>query len=286
MRYGKALAAGAAAATLLGLLQGYMILPDRPGRAGIEAPPLVRIEASTVAYRAPGEFLSGGTPVNGPLSEVGAGQPFQVMERQVTRGEYERCVTERACRPLDRPGDPDLPLVGIDWDDATAYAAWLSWATGHRYRLPTDREWAIAAGSLYRDDVYTAVSDPANPAKRWLAVYEAEAARQEEIDPRPRPVGGFGRNENGLLDLAGNVWEWTSTCFERHHLDPGGGAATVHENCGVRIAEGRHRAYMTSFIRDPKAGACSVGIPPANLGLRLVREESGLPGGLRRLLRL
>jgi len=33
---------------------------------------------------------------------------------------------------------------------------------------------------------------------------------------------------------------------------------------------------MTGFFRDPKAGACSVGIPPANLGIRLVRSEGGL----------
>ncbi len=47
-------------------------------------------------------------------------------------------------------------------------------------------------------------------------------------------------------------------------------------NCGVRIVEGRHRAYMTDFVRDAKTGGCAVGAPPDLLGMRLVREEPGL----------
>lgn len=44
-------------------------------------------------------------------------------------------------------------------------------------------------------------------------------------------------------------------------------------NCGVRVAEGAHRAYVTDFIRDARADGCAQGVPPANLGFRLVREE-------------
>ncbi|MEX2628539.1 MAG: SUMF1/EgtB/PvdO family nonheme iron enzyme [Tistlia sp.] len=279
MRPKSVVASGLAGLGLLVLFQGYAFLPGRPGAA--EEPPLVRIEAARVEYRSPGEFRSGGTPVNGPLVGIAAERPFEIMQRQVTRGEYQACVAAAACRPLAGPGEPELPLVGVSWLDAADYAAWLSRETGRSYRLPSDREWALAAGSRYRDDVYTEVSDPADPAKRWLASYEAMAADREPLESRPRPVGGFGRNEHGLLDLAGNVWEWTSTCFVRFRSDPETGAVSAHENCGVRIAQGRHRAYMTDFIRDPKAGACSVGVPPANLGLRLVREASGPLGRLR-----
>lgn len=57
--------------------------------------------------------------------------------------------------------------------------------------------------------------------------------------------------------------------------DPEFGAGIVDYGL-VRIAEGRHRAYMSTFFSDPNSGACSVGVPPANLGLRLVREAGGL----------
>ena len=52
------------------------------------------------------------------------------------------------------------------------------------------------------------------------------------------------------------------------------GRGTV--NCGVRIAEGRHRAYVVDFIRDARAGGCAAGVPPSNLGFRLVRDDKSV----------
>jgi formylglycine-generating enzyme required for sulfatase activity len=235
---------------------------------------VVRLEDTVVRYREPGEFLKEGTPVNGGIGEIRQDAAFTIMRRQVTRGEYDRCVAAKACEALDGKSAPDLPAVGVSFNDAVDYAAWLSRETGETWRLPTDREWALAAGSRYRDDAYTEVSDPANPSRRWIATYDAESAGQEAVDPVLQPIGSFGANEHGILDLSGNVWEWTSTCYVRQRVDAG--RVTKTENCGVRIAEGRHRAYMTAFFRDPKAGACSVGVPPANLGIRLVRDDGGI----------
>ena len=263
-KFGPAAAFGLAA---MAALQGFSPQPDDPR--------LVLIEEASVVYREPGEFLDRGTPVNGPLVEIGPDAPISIMRTQVTRGEYETCVKEGACLKLDTAGDPSRPVVGVNFNDAVAYANWLSHSTGQTWRLPSDREWALAAGSRFKDDAYTEVSDPANPSKRWLAVYDAESQALSDIDPTPMPVGHFGANEHGVSDLSGNVWEWTSTCYLRHHTTADG-KTRVTENCGIRVAEGRHRALMTAFFRDPKAGACSVGIPPANLGIRLVREEKGL----------
>ena len=141
---------------------------------------------------------------------------------------------------------------------------------GATYRLPTDEEWVFAAGSCFRDQVLP--DGTIDPAQRWLASYELEANRDEALDNEPRSIGSFGANDNGVLDLAGNVWEWTNTCFVRRALNPAGAGASII-NCGVRVVEGRYRTYMTDFIRDPRAGGCSVGKPPSNLGFRLVREN-------------
>lgn len=264
IKYGTAAAIGL---TAMAALQGFSPLPDDTA--------LVRIEGASVVYREPGEFLDRGAPVNGPLVTIEQGAPISIMRNQVTRGEYDACVRDRACLALDAAGDPARSVVGVNFNDAVTYANWLSAKTGRAWRLPTDREWALAAGTRFKDDAYTENSDPANPAKRWMAVYDAESRAQSDIDSTPMPIGHFGTNEHGLADLAGNVWEWTTTCYLRHHAT-GSGETTVTENCGIRVAEGSHRALMTAFFRDPKAGACSVGIPPANLGIRLVREERGL----------
>src|SRR5262249_15530112 len=58
-----------------------------------------------------------------------------------------------------------------------------------------------------------------------------------------------------------------------HVLDASGEVATTTVNCGIRVVEGRHRTYMPDFIRDARAGGCSVGTPPRNLGFRLVRDD-------------
>jgi len=235
---------------------------------------LVTIPAGSFAYRASGEYLHDGVAVNAPLATVAFDRPLAIMKRQVSAAEYQRCVDAGACAPVETPAAGvagDFPVVGIDWHDATAYAAWLSNLTGRSYRLPTDAEWAYAAGTRFADDAPATASDPANPAKRWIALYEKESAASA-IDPEPRAFGSVGTNTSGLVDVAGNVWEWTDSCYVRHATH-GDAQDSAVENCGVRVVEGSHRTYMSDFIRNPRGGACSVGAPPSNFGIRLVRDD-------------
>lgn len=200
------------------------------------------------------------------------------MRCLVTVADYEKCVAAHACDKLaaNVSRGSDLPAVQVSWRDATAHAAWLSVRTRGIYRLPTDEEWAYAAGCRFTDDSLSPGNDPNDPSKRWLARYDREAEEEGLTSRGPiRPVGSFGANERGLFDLSANVWEWTNTCFIRRSLDREGRplAASI-VNCGVRVAEGEHRAYIPDFIRDARAGGCAAGTPPSNLGFRLVRERA------------
>ncbi|MDI4231865.1 SUMF1/EgtB/PvdO family nonheme iron enzyme [Bradyrhizobium sp. Arg237L] len=233
----------------------------------------VRLSPVSFSYRAAGDFSQDNRPVEGPLRKLRLPADLIVMKRQVTVAEYVRCVDDGACPKVPVPnGSLDVPVVGVSWHDASAYAAWLSRRTGVIHRLPTDEEWTFAAAEKARDEALPLV-DPADPAQAWIARYEAESARSKPAEKAAQPGGAFGTNSNGLDDLAGNVWEWTDSCFVRASLDDGGERIT-NTNCGVRVVEGVHRAYMTDFIRDPKSGGCAVGIPPTNLGFRLVAERS------------
>jgi formylglycine-generating enzyme required for sulfatase activity len=236
-------------------------------------PPVVEVAAHRFAYRLPGDFRQAGAAIDGPLVRIETKRPLTIMRTQVTAAAYDLCADQGACRPRDRreKSGADIPAVGVSWQDATAYAGWFSAQTGATWRLPTDEEWALAAGTRFADDALGTTDF----TERWIARYEQETSRSRSVDSKARPIGTFGENENGLLDVAGNVWEWTDTCFVRQSVDADGhllGDAVT--NCGVRVVEGQHRTYVTDFIRDARAGGCSVGIPPANLGFRLVREDT------------
>jgi formylglycine-generating enzyme required for sulfatase activity len=234
---------------------------------------IVELHGGSVSYRMAGDFIRAGKQAEAPLLTVRFAAPLAIMRHQVSAGDYQHCVDEAGCRALDRnvAVADDRPAVQVSWHDADAYAAWLSRKTGEHYRLPTDEEWAFAAGSSFRDD--GSPVDDNDPSKRWIARYERESAPDAD-DTATHVFGSFGANENGLLDTSGNVWEWTSTCFVRTALDDSGRAVSKNSNCGVRVAEGRHRAYVTDFIRDARAGGCAAGVPPSNLGFRLVREQN------------
>lgn len=264
----------AAAATLLLAGQALRPVPALPASQTLPPPQTVTVAPATLLHRLDGEYSRAGRPVDAPRVAVRAAAPLAIMRHQVTAGDYARCVAAGACRRLDRPaGRGDVPVTGVSHVDATDYARFLSQGTGQRWRLPSDLEWAQAAGSRFVDDARGLDAGAINPALRWLADYEREANRKAASDPAPRPVGSFGVNENGVADMAGNVWEWTQTCLRRVSLDEAGSRLGETSHCGVYVVEGQHRAPMSLFIRNPKSGGCSVATPPDNLGFRLVRER-------------
>lgn len=232
----------------------------------------VSIPAASFSYRVAGDFSRDGKPVVAPLHRIHLSHDLAIMKTQVTAAAYAQCVADGACPRVAMPtGSLNVPIVGVSWQDATAYAAWISRKTGIPHRLPTDEEWTFAAAEKARDETLPLV-DPADPAQAWIARYEAESLRDRPAVAKPQPVGSFGVNSQGVADIAGSVWEWTNTCFLRVSLD-GGAERVTNTNCGVRVVQGAHRTYMTDFVRDPRAGGCAAGVPPANLGFRLVVEN-------------
>lgn len=235
------------------LLLGLLTACSEPQVASLVEPELVAVPTGLARYHLPG-----GSEVHEERLEG-----FSIMRRQVSQAEYAACVDAGECPALDVAPDAtaaQLPAVGLSWQDANAYAAWLSRRSGQHYRLPRHGEWILAAASAYIEEA-PIVDDPGNPSRRWLAEY-AQRASRERLPETLKPFGGYGSNEHGLLDAGGNVWEWTDTCFSRNAGD----------FCGIRIAAGRHPSVLSEFERNPTSGACSVGLPPTHLGLRLVRE--------------
>ena len=112
----------------------------------------MELHSGTVSYRVAGDFTRAGKQAEAPLVSVRFERPLAIMKHQVSAADYQRCVDEAACRALERgvAVAADRPAVQVSWHDADAYAGWLSRKTGEHYRLPTDEEWAFAAGSQFQ----------------------------------------------------------------------------------------------------------------------------------------
>lgn len=114
-------------------------------------------------------------------------------------------------------GKEAWPVVQIAWEDAMAYARWLG------RDLPTEAEWEYAArgGLVGKRYVWgDQPQDTTHPrANTWQGAFPAQDLGSDGFKAKAAPVGCFPPNGYGLVDMAGNAWEWTRDWF-RPGLDP------------------------------------------------------------------
>ncbi len=134
---------------------------------------------------------------------------------------------------------PDHPVVHVSYDDARAYAHWAGRA------LPTEVEWEFAARGGRPSTRYAWGEDrlPGGvvQANTWLGEFPW-LNRGPHADTLTSPVGAYPANDYGLVDLIGNVWEWTTTPATASHRDTG---AAPSGCCAPGAAgAGRHAAKV------------------------------------------
>jgi formylglycine-generating enzyme required for sulfatase activity len=183
---------------------------------------------------------------------------LMVMRHEVTTATWRRCYEGGGCSFLPtsrgKVGETASPVTGIGILDAEEFVAWARKAAGRRVRLPTLHEWQELSGLKPQNTPIMF----ADPRLDWAAAYGGE----RKTDPKLRPKGGFGTNTQGVADVKGSVWEWTSTCVVER----------AGARCPAYFAAGEHAAKVSIFVRDPQFGGCSSGTPPTHLGLRLVAD--------------
>ena len=193
---------GVIAGVVIGAAALAYILSSRGSDAAVSALP--RVDPGMVLIPA-GSYTIGtnAEPASARPQHIVRLDAFGIGAREVTVAEYQRYVDARGVAvPWEQKPDSMLPVTGVTFSEAVNYCAWRHPDGG---RLPTEEQWEAAArGSSGRRYPW---GDAWNPA----AANTAGARRN-----RPAPVGSFpaGRTPEGVDDLVGNVWEWTSSRFK------------------------------------------------------------------------
>jgi formylglycine-generating enzyme required for sulfatase activity len=192
---------------------------------------------------------------------------YAIGASPVTNAEYAEFVWEASYRPprgwagFRCPPDMDLsPVANVSWVDATAYAKWLARKTNRPFRLPTEAEWERAARG---------VDGRMFP---WGQDFDPWRCNTLESSKRGvTPIHTYspsGDSPVGACDMAGNVWEWTSSLLHPYPYDPTDGREEPAGN-GQRVARGGAWYYSRKLARC----AAREGLQPtylsSSLGFRL-----------------
>ena len=204
-------------------------------------------------------------------------RPFAVGKFAVTFDQWDACVADGGCngyRPDDKGwGRGNRPVINVSWDDAKAYAAWLSRKTGKTYRLlsEAEREYVTRAGTTMPFWWGPSISTyQANYDGRY---YPYGGVTRGEFRGQTVPVDGFGANPWGLFNVHGNVSEWTADCWNASNQgSPGNGNARTNVgNCSQRVIRGGSWGSNPKELRAASRSlAASIGRQD-DVGFRLTR---------------
>ncbi|MBU6406043.1 MAG: formylglycine-generating enzyme family protein [Alphaproteobacteria bacterium] len=146
------------------------------------------------------------------------------------------------------------PVVHVSLRDAEAYAAWAG------LRLPTEIEWEVAARGGLADAEFAwgeeLLPQGRPPANFWTGSFPWHYSRGGR--PGPSAPGQYPPNLFGLFDMIGNVWEWTSSPFDRRSTRCCSGTATENE---ARLWTLKGGSYLCA------AEYCARYRPAARMGL-------------------
>jgi formylglycine-generating enzyme required for sulfatase activity len=254
-----------------------------------------------------GRFKQGSASGSGALSfeqpqhPVSIAYAFAISPHEITVGDFREFIVAtghdmQGCDTYDGKWQHQLnaswkdpgfaqgtthPVTCASWNDAIAYAQWLSAKSGHRYRLPSASEWEYAARAG-TDAVHPWNSSGAACAEANVA--DQSAARRypgwdvfacDDGYVNTAPVGSFSANAFGLSDMLGNVFEWTQDCWHEDYSGaPTDGSARTDGDCNQRELRGGSWFSSPSYVTVSYRNHFAADYRASSVGFRLVRDIS------------
>jgi formylglycine-generating enzyme required for sulfatase activity len=153
------------------------------------------------------------------------------------------------------------PVVYVSWREAVAFCGFVGG------RLPSEAEWEYAARGGHADYVYP-----------WGARYSSESANdvnwvEKEDRERASPVRSFPPNAFGLYDMAGNVWEWTSSVYKPYPYRTDDGREDRRSK-DTRVIRGGASINDPRHLRSSSRRYAPVEAGDSTIGFRCARDAS------------
>ncbi|MEO5376100.1 MAG: SUMF1/EgtB/PvdO family nonheme iron enzyme [Alphaproteobacteria bacterium] len=239
---------------------------------GTPGPEMVAIPAGRFMMGSP-EDEKGRFASEGPRHEVTIGYRFALGRYAVTFEEYDRFVAATGGRePSDHGwGRGRRPVIDVSWEDAQAYARWLSVETGQSYRLPSEAEWEYACRAGTTTPFHTGETISTSQAN-FDGNFTYVTGAKGEYRRQTMPVGSFPPNAFGLYDMHGNVWEWVEDVWHENYTGaPVDGSARTTNGSNFRVNRGGSWNYYPRSLRSAYRDGSSADLRSNLLGFRLAR---------------
>jgi formylglycine-generating enzyme required for sulfatase activity len=223
-----------------------------------------------------GEFIMGSDPQKDALASSNESPQHQVPlpeffigQYEVTNAQYAGFTKATGYRPPDDwengnvpAGKENHPVVFVSWKDAVEFTRWLSDATGLTVRLPTEAEWEKACRG------------PNGLIYPWGDVFDPGKVNSVSSNTlgKTAPVGTYspqGDSPYHLADMAGNVWEWTSSLERSYPYDAEDGREDARA-AEPRVLRGGHFKAIAKRVRCAERGTNDPDIPLIHHGFRVV----------------
>jgi formylglycine-generating enzyme required for sulfatase activity len=227
-----------------------------------------------------GDFVMGSDDTEGETDErperTVTLEPFSIDMFEVTNAEYEECVTAGACtEPLyiysetratyyGNTNYSYYPVLYVNWFQAADYCRFRD------KRLPSEAEWERAArGPAPSERTYPWGDDTPNCT---MANYSSCLGDTDEI-------GSYkaGATDEGVFDLAGNVYEWTNDWFDSNYYAQGEVDNPLGPDTGTsRATRGGAHTSSTTYIRSANRSYDSPGDAVDYTGIRCAKSPANV----------